>query len=840
MDSNLQTACGHVYHVTLEERGHTMRQFRIMVAGSLLATMIFSQNWTLWAADPTTELRREEVRMETLLVPGLTEEVEILTDRWGIAHIYARNQHDLFFAQGFNAARDRLFQLEIWRRRVTGTLAEIQGPRAIDRDVGARLLQFRGNLDEEYRHYHPDGRAIVEAFVAGINAYIRKISMTPGQLPVEFELLQISPKEWTPEIVLARLGGIFMNIETEVLIARALPHMSADVLRKMLNLHPGKPDLAAAEGTQFPTIPATVLRYYQAAREAVDFMPEDIPDPKHRREQSDSIPVDDEPSSMLQSGTRDEGSNNWVISGSKTASGSPLMVNDPHRAVTVPSLRYWVHLVAPGWNVIGGGEPHLPGVSIGHNEDGAWGLTIFPTDAEDLYIYETNPDRPNQYLYQGQWEPMDVVQETIQVRGSGAISKELKFTRHGPILAEYPEKNLAFGLRAAWLDVGGVPYLASLRMDQARNWYEFRKACEYSRAPSENMVWADTEGNIGWQAVGVIPRRPNWNGLVPVPGDGSYEWDGYLPIRELPHLFQPQRGFVATANQANVPKEYSEQISYIWLEPFRHERIEEVLEQGKSFTIQDMAQLQRDEHSIPARLLVPFLATVELRSPLAKRAVKELLGWDFVLEKDSIPAGIYVAWQKELWTRFRDLFVPELLKDSFSSVVLAPLIASLREPGFVFGPDPGKARDLFVQQSFEAAVASLTSKLGTDLKNWRYGQVAYHHIVIQHVLGKAVNDELRAKLEIGPIPRGGDSFTVNNTGGEDMQTVGASFRLIADPSNWDSSLGANVPGQDGDPGGKHYKDMVQLWADGSYFPVVYSREKVIESTEVRTVLRVSP
>ena len=192
------------------------------------------------------------------------------------------------------------------------------------------------------------------------------------------------------------------------------------------------------------------------------------------------------------------------------------MVNDPHRAQGAPSLRYWVHLVGPGWNVIGGGEPVLPGVSIGHNENGAWGLTIFPTDTEDLYIYETNPYRPNQYLYQGQWEPMDVVQETIQVRGSGAISKELKFTRHGPILAEYPEKNLAFGLRAAWLDIGGVPYLASLRMDQARNWHEFRKACEYSRAPSENMVWADTEGNIGWQAVGVIPRRPNWNGLVPV------------------------------------------------------------------------------------------------------------------------------------------------------------------------------------------------------------------------------------------------------------------------------------------------------------------------------------
>ena len=783
--------------------------------------------------------------METLRVPGLRESVEILTDRWGIAHIYAKNQRDLFFAQGYNAARDRLFQLEIWRRRVTGTMAEIQGPKALDRDIGARLLRFRGDLDQECRYYHPDGKEIITAFVEGINAYIRQTQEQPDLLPLEFGLIGITPQAWTTDIVLARIGGIFLNLETEVLIAQALQTMQPETIRTMLHLHPGTPDLTVPEGLDVAAIPSDVLKYYQAAREAVAFALEDVVDPRYRAPETLGASAQAAASAFTgKTVSQDEGSNNWVVNGTKTLSRQPLMVNDPHRAITAPSLRYWVHLVAPGWNVIGGGEPHLPGVSIGHNEQGAWGLTIFPTDSEDLYVYKTNPDNPHQYWYRGDWEDMRILHETIPVKGQDAVAVELKYTRHGPILAEDPDRHLAFGLRAAWLDIGGVPYLASLRMDQAKTWQKFREACAYSRAPSENMVWVDKQGNIGWQAVGVVPLRPNWNGLVPVPGDGRFEWDGYLPIRELPHVLNPPEGFIATANQENLPPNYPYPISYYWLEPYRFARIEEVLAAGKNLTAREMMQLQSDEYSIPARLLVPFLRALDKdwasTDPLVQAALNTLYAWDFRLDKDSVAAGIYAAWQRQLWEQFRNTHVPAALQESFVSIVVTPLINSLLAPDGSYGPDPLAGRDQFIRESFKAAVQSLVARFGSDMNNWTYGQTAYHHIVIKHMLSDAVNAELRAQLDVGPIPRGGDGFTVNNTGSEDLQAVGASFRLIADPSNWDRSLGINTPGQAGDPAQAHYRNLSGLWAEGKYFPVLYSRDKILAVTEHKTLLQPEP
>ena len=817
-------------------------------AASLLALFLCVATWLsppLGRAAAVPQTSVQEDGMETLRLSGLREPVEILTDRWGIAHIYAQNQPDLFFAQGYNAARDRLFQLEIWRRRVTGTLAELQGPKALERDIGARLLRFRGDLDQECQHYHPDGKEIITAFVQGMNAYIRQTQEQPELLPLEFGLLGITPEAWTPDIVLARLGGIFLNLETEVLIAQALQTMQPETIRTMLHLHPGAPDLTVPEGLDVATIPGDVLKYYQAAREAVVFAPEDVVDPQHRATETPGATTQAAaPTLTGKSVPRDEGSNNWVVDGSKTLSRQPLMVNDPHRSIAAPSLRYWVHLVAPGWNVIGGGEPHLPGVSIGHNEQGAWGLTIFPTDSEDLYVYKTNPENPQQYWYRGEWEDMRVLHETIPVKGQDAVTVALKYTRHGPILAEDLERQIAFGLRAAWLDIGGVPYLASLRMDQATTWQEFRAACAYSRAPSENMVWADRQGNIGWQAVGVVPLRPNWNGLVPVPGDGRFEWDGYLPIRELPHSLNPPAGFIATANQENLPPNYPYPISYYWLEPYRFARIEEVLAAGKNLTAREMMQLQSDEYSIPARLLLPFLHALDedwaSADPLVRAAVTTLRAWDFVLDKDSVAAGVYAAWQRQLWEQFRNTHVPDALREAFASPVLTPLINSLLAPDGSYGPDPLAGRDRFIRESFEAAVRSLATRFGPDMNNWTYGQTAYHHIVIKHMLSDAVNAELRVQLDVGPIPRGGDSFTVNNTGSEDMQTVGASFRLIADPSNWDRSLGINTPGQAGDPAQAHYRDLSDLWAEGQYFPVLYSRDKIVAVTEHTTLLQPAP
>jgi penicillin amidase len=775
----------------------------------------------------------------TLRVDGPTEPVEIIRDRWGIAHIYAQNEHDLFFAQGYSAARDRLFQFEVWRRQATGTVAEILGPRELERDIGARLLRFRGEMNAELKHYHPRGDVIINAYVAGVNAYIAETERDPSLLPPEFEWLGIRPGRWTPEIVISRHQGLVGNLTQELRIGRAVAAVGEQAVRDVVWFHPGQPDLTLDPLITEDLLEGDIVRLYSASRSTLRFRPEDLAadvraDPDERLaalgvawngEARTTAPTDERPEGLYARG----GSNNWVVSGALTATGKPFMANDPHRALAAPSLRYYVHLVAPGWNVIGGGEPVLPGVSIGHNEHGAWGLTVFETDGEDLYVYETNPANPRQYRYRGEWVDMEVVEETIPV--------ELEYTRHGPVLHRDTARNIAFALRAAWLDTGASPYLASLRMDQARSWEEFRIACSYSRLPGENMVWAGVDGTIGWQAVGGTPIRPNWHGLVPVPGDGRYEWSGYLPIMELPHTVNPEKGFFATANNNLITEEYAHRdaVAWTWSDGFRRDRVDEVLGSGRRFTLADMMVLQHDELSIPARTLVPLLRGLRSGDARTESARAKLLAWDHVLDRESVAAGIYVEWEDQLRDAVVERVVPPDPRRA-GNPQFTRVIGWLLAPDGRFGEQPVRTRDSMLVTSLESAVAALTERFGSDTTAWRYGQDAYKHALIRHPMSGAVSDDIRARVDVGTVPRGGYSFTVNSTGGGDNQTSGASFRIIADLSDWDRSVGTNPPGQSGRPGDPHYRDLFDLWALGRYFPLAYTRRAVESVAEERLVL----
>jgi penicillin amidase len=781
---------------------------------------------------------RTEAKKETLLIPGITEPVEIIKERWGISHVFAQNQKDLFFAQGFNVARDRLFQLEIWRRQATGTLAEILGEKELNRDIGARLLKARVDMKKEMKHYHPQGQEIITSFVRGINAYIDFVKQNPDLLPLEFRLLGIKAEHWTPEVVVSRHNGLFRNCGSEVSMARTIRILGADKTEKLLDLNPSGSGLKVQNGVNLSLISRDILELYSASRSRVRFAPEDIADSSFRTDQSLTHPgyLLLAPFERIRQ-TVDLGSNNWVLSGKITATGLPMMANDPHRSQQIPSLRYWVHLVAPGWNVIGGGEPALPGVSIGHNEHGAWGLTIFAIDQEDLYVYETNPTHPNQYLYKGTWEDMNVIQESIRVKGQSSVTADLKFTRHGPVLYEDKNNHKAYTLRAAWLEIGGAPYLASLRMDQARNWEEFREACSYSHTPSENMVWADIQGNIGWQAVGITPQRKNWNGLLPVPGNGLYEWEGYLPIKQLPHVYNPEQDFFATANQYNVPEGYPHILGLQWSDPFRFLRINEFLSAKKKLTLKDMMNLQQDEFSIPARTLVPLLKELHSDEARVQKAMEMLLAWDYVMDKDSIPASIYANWVRRLTRNVWEKYIPEKARKVFSSGSQKKMIDFLLSPDEHFGPEPAAGRDSILIQSLEEGASDLVERLGPDMNKWQYGQEKFHHVTIRHMLSRAVSEELRAQLDVGPLPRGGNSYTVNNTSSGNNQTSGASFRIIADLSDWDSSLGTNSPGQSGNPNSPHYADLFEMWARGEYFPVYFSRKRIESAAEQTTVLK---
>ncbi len=772
---------------------------------------------------------------ETLRIPGVSEPVEIIKDRWGISHIYAKNERDLFFAQGYNAARDRLFQLELWRRQATGTVAEMLGARELKRDIGTRLHMFRGDLKQELNFYHPRGEEIVNAFVAGINAYVEQAQRNPKLLPIEFELLRIKPGRWTPEVVISRHQGLVGNLIQEINYAEAVRLLGVERVKSLSFFQGGNPVLAVDPAVDLSLINGDMIELYRAYRDPLRFLANDIV-AEHRG----ACATEQLARSVWQGDVRPEdiGSNNWVVSGTRTMSGKPIMANDPHRAQGTPSLRYWVHLVAPGWNVIGGGEPSLPGVSIGHNEHGAWGLTIFGNDSEDLYVYETNPANLLQYKYRGSWEMMRVVQETIPVKGAAAVTLELKFTRHGPVLREDAARHKAYALRAAWMEIGSAPYLASLRMDQAKTWEEFREASTYNRIPAENMVWADVHGTIGWQAAGIQPLRSNWSGLVPVPGDGRYEWDGYLPINALPHVVNPEKGFFVTSNQYLFSEgyPYPAAIHFTWADPYRATRINELLGSGRLFTVAETMAIQNDDLSIPARSLVPLLADLPATNPQVIKARDMLLGWNYVLDKNSAAAGIYIGWQRRLQSDMRDLLVPKEARQAIGNLSMKKIIDWLLAPDGRFGVDPVASRNSLLVRSLEEAVEELAKKLGPDMSAWQYGQPGYHHVLIPHPLAEAVSSELRAKLNVGPLPRGGDGFTVTATGGGDNQTAGGSFKIIADTEDWDNSVGINNPGQSGDPENPHYRDLFELWAQGKYFPVFFSRAKVESVAESRIIL----
>ncbi len=778
----------------------------------------------------------------TLTVDGLAEPVEVIRDNYGVNHIYAKNEHDLFLAQGYCAAKDRLFQFEIWRRQATGTVAELLGPRELNRDIGARLFRFRGDLKQEFNHYHENGEAIITAYTDGINAYIAETEKNPSLLPLEFELLNTKPQKWTPDIVISRHQGLVGNLTEEVSVGRMVAKIGAEKVKELMSYGPGDPILDLDAKIDKELLFDDVIGVYNAFRRRVVFAPEDLTLAANNNadEYRNLVKLDEQAlQEVLAKEKQIIGSNNWIVSGQFSQSGFPLLANDPHRAISAPSLRYMVHLNAPGWNVVGGGEPTIPGISIGHNDHGAWGLTVFELDCEDLYVYELNPDNKNQYKYNGGWEEMRIEKDVIKVKGAPDAHVEHRYTRHGPVTLIDEKNNVAYAVRAAWMEVGGSPYLASLRMDQATTWEEFRNACSFSHLPGENMIWADRDGNIGWQVVGIAPMRNNFSGMVPVPGDGRYEWSGYLPIKSLPHIYNPEKGFWATANENLVPDKYEHRnaVGWSWSDSYRADRLNEVLAENRKFSIGDMMRLQTDYLSIPARTLVPLLSNLKGPDKITETARGMLLKWNFVMDQNSIEAAIYKAWEERLEENIHPLFVPENSSEVVNSLPISNVIDWILTARPEFGANSVNARDEFIIKALRDAVTDLSKKLGSDMRKWQYGQAAYHHVLIKHPLSNAVDATTRKKLEVGPHPRSGYGYTVGVTGNGDNQTHGASFRIVVDTKDWDKSMFTNTPGQIGNPDSKFYSNLFALWANDKHFPVFFSKPLVEKSAHEKFILK---
>jgi penicillin amidase len=536
-----------------------------------------------------------------------------------------------------------------------------------------------------------------------------------------------------------------------------------------------------------------------------------------------------------------DGSNNWVVSGKRSASGKPLLASDPHRSITLPSLRYLVHLNAPGWNVIGSGEPALPGVAIGHNERIAWGLTIVGTDQSDLYVEETDPEDPTRYKVGDGWERMKVVRESIRVRGEEKpVEVELRFTRHGPVLHEDAKRRRAYALRWVGLEPGGAAYLGSLGVGRARDWVSFRQALKAWKVPSLNMIYGDIDGNIGWVAAAGTPIRKGWNGLLPVPGAaGKFEWQGFLSVDELPQTYNPTVGFVATANHNILPPKYDREIAYEWAPPYRFQRIKQVLEANERCTLEDFCKLQHDVLSAPGLELVKLLKKVPITDPDLKPYAETLLKWDGVLSADATAGPVYVSWLHELSHAFYKRHVPAgLVGFVLSNRGYDVMFEALASPTpFWFGAEAASERDALVRKTFEVAVAKV-KKASREEDVTRMTWSKLHTARFLHPLSIRGKPYAEA-FDLGPVPRSGDVHTVNNTRHDESfhQVHGASYRHVLDLADWDRGRATSTPGQSGQPGSPHYGDLLPLWAKGEYFPLVYSRARVEKETTHRLLLK---
>ncbi len=743
-----------------------------------------------------------------ITVPGLEEPVEVLRDRWGVPHIYAKNAADLFFAQGFVAAQDRLFQLDLWRRIAVGETAEVLGKQGLEGDRIARLLRYRGDMKAEWASYSPDTRQIVTAFTRGINACIDHVG---DRLPVEFQILGYRPKKWRPEDCLGRMSGIVMsrNFQSELARARLIAAVGLENARRIAPTDPPRP-FAPAPELDLAGIDPAVLAAYKAAIKAPAF----------------ALPPTE--------------SNNWVIDGSLSASGKPLLASDPHRTTALPSLRYLVHLNAPGWNIIGAGEPALPGVALGHNERIAWGITIVGTDQADFYVEETHPLDPDQYKVGDHWERMHFLREAVPVKGATRpVEVSLRFTRHGPVLYEDRARRRAFALRWAGNEPGGAAYLGGLAVSRARNQGEFLASLKSWKLPALNFVYADRDGTIGWVANGLTPIRKGWDGLLPVPGaGGKYEWQGFRDVKDLPQSFNPPAHFLATANHKILPPGYSHEIAYEWAPSYRFLRVKARLEAGKKLDLNDFKSIQHEQTSLPGLALARLVKTVDMDDPALDPYVKLLAGWDGVLSKDSRAGPLYAVWLQELEDGFYRPHVPPDLRETVRTMGGLPMMLAALEkadPAW-FGVSARRERDRLLRTTFTRAVRRTTALLGNDPAQWRWGKL--HTATFRHPLA-GLGAAYAKAFDLGPVERGGDAQTPNNTrhDAKFAQVHGATYRQLFDLADWDRGLATSAPGQSGQPGSPHYGDLLPLWAAGEYFPLAFSRSKVEEVTRHRLRLR---
>lgn len=725
-----------------------------------------------------------------LAVPGLKEPVEILRDEWGIPHIYARNTDDLFFAQGYVTAQDRLWQMEMWRRWHEGRLAEIFGPEALEYDARTRLMMFRGPWDaSEWTSYHPEGERIFTAWANGVNAFIEQ---NADNLPVEFKLTGIRPDRWTARTVVLRwaqigLSSVRGHAINEIQLAMNVARFGAQEANRRATPDPMEP-LEVPVGLDVKVITQKVLDAARAG-DGDPFAGDGLPPLEVIEPYRALMPAIRAARVSSPWNPNDAGSNNWVVSGSRTPSGVPILANDPHRRIEMPALRYFVHLNAPGWNVIGGGEPPFVGVDAGHNDRMAWGFTFAGTDMVDLYVEELHPEQQNMVRWQDGWEPLRVIREDIQIKGQAPRTVELKFSRHGPIFYEDAVTRRAYAVRSVIQELGTAAYFGSFKLAQATSCSDFFDRAMYWKVPTHNLICGDADGNIALQVSGLTPDRDGWNGRLPVPGTGKYEWKGFRS--DLPREMNPARGYIATANDNTHPPGYKGRPvfyhSTAGVATSRIARLHRILGSGKTLSVEDHKRIQQDAYSLTAERDNSLFQGWTAKDPEAERARAMIAAWNSILTREAIAGAIYVRWEG-------------VVDDAVRAA-------------------KGTEQRALVEAGLVKALEGMKRDFGVDWAEWRYGRIAQSALPHMFV----------SSFDLPPVERPGAFGTVNANG--------ANFRRIVDLANLDNSVWTNAPGQSGQPGSRFYDNLRENLGNGEYVPLLFSRAAVEKRAAYRLNLR---
>ena len=728
-----------------------------------------------------------------LTVPGLRAPVEVIRDEWGVPHIYAQNDDDLFFAQGYVMAQDRLWQMEMWRRWREGRLAEIFGPEALDYDRRVRLMMYRGPFDEtEWTSYHPDARRLFTAHAAGVNAYIEQHR---DNLPVEFQLTGVEPAPWTAETVVLRWAALGVpsvrgHAIHEMQLALDVARHGVDEANRRAAPDPWD-DLAVPDGLDVGIITEDILDAMRAG-DGDPFVTGRLPALEIVEPYRGLVsPPELQSSRFLPASTAAEGSNNWVMTGARSPRGVPILANDPHRRIEMPALRYFVHLSAPGWNVIGGGEPPFAGVDAGSNESMAWGFTFAGTDMVDVYVEELHPDQPDTVRWRDGWEPLRVVEEEIPVKGREPEKIVLKFSRHGPVFYEDLENGVVYAVRSVVQEPGTAAYKGSFQLAQAESCADFFDRAMHWLVPTHSLVCGDADGNIALQVTGLTPDRDGWNGRLPVPGAGDYEWRGFR--EDLPREFNPERGYVATANNNVHPPGYEGRPVFYHssrgVETSRIARLHQLLGGGETLSVDDHKRIQHDAKLLAAERDVPAFRGWTSDDPDVEWARGLIADWDAVVSRASTAGALYVRWTAEVDDAARD---PQT---------------------------PAAERQALIEQGLTAAIERLTRELGPDRGEWRHGRV--HASALPHLLAP--------EFDLPAVERPGGFGAVNATG--------ANFRRIIDLAAPDRSVASNGPGQSAQPGSPYYGNLAENLGNGEYFPLLFTRGAVEEHAAHRLTLR---